>query len=216
MAGEVVLVRHGQGECNAAGVIGGRRGCWGLSDLGRWQSERLGERLVQMHQERAFDVLICTPRLRVLQCAQIIGERLGTSPIVNDELAGQEFGVADGQSWEQVTARFGGPPGHRPDQQIAEGSESWFRYTDRVLTALAGLLSEHSGRRILLVVHGKTTGLAGGLLSGAADPLAAVAGHIVDHGALSHWRQHGRRWELLLHNDSHHLAGYNPITTGVR
>ena len=216
MAGEVVLVRHGQGECNAAGVIGGRRGCRGLSDLGRWQSERLGERLVQWHQERAFDVLLCSPRLRVLQCAQIIGERLGPSPIVIDELAGQEFGVADGQSWEQVTARFGGPPGHRPDQQIAEGSESWFRYADRVLAALTRLLNEHDGQRMLFVVHGKTTGLAGGLLSGAADPLAAVAGHIVDHGSLSHWRQPNGRWELLRHNDSHHLIGEKPITTAAR
>jgi probable phosphoglycerate mutase len=205
ITGEVVLVRHGQGECNAAGVIGGRRGCRGLSEEGRRQSHRLGGRLAKMHAERAFDVLLCSPRSRVLQCATIIGEQLVRPVTVMEELAGQEFGVADGQSWEQVTTRFGGPPGHDPGRPIALGGESWNVYTDRVLAALAVLLSRHPGRRILVAAHGKTIGLAGGLLSGAPDPLAAVNGFIVDHGALSHWRQRADGWDLLSHNDSQHL-----------
>lgn len=159
-----------------------------------------------MHAERAFDVLLCSPRTRVRECAEIIGEQLSQPVIVVEELAGQEFGVADGQSWVQVTTRFGGPPGHDPDRPIAEGSESWIVYTDRVLTALAAVLGEHLGQRILVVAHGKTTGLAGGLLSGASDPLAAVAGFIVDHGSLSHWRQCPEGWDLLVHNDSRHLT----------
>ena len=46
-AGEVVLVRHGQGECNAAGVIGGERGCRGLSAVGVGESVRLAEHLLE-------------------------------------------------------------------------------------------------------------------------------------------------------------------------
>jgi len=206
-AGEVVIVRHGQGECNAAGVIGGQRGCRGLSDRGRWESSQLAERLAKMDAAWAFDVLLCTPRLRVLESAQIIGARLGKPVTVIDNLAGQEFGAADGQAWEQVTGRFGGPPAHDPDRPIAEGAESWNAYADRVLAALTVMLAQHAGHRILLVAHGKTSGLAGALLSGAPDPRAAVAAFIIDHGTLSQWRrQSPDRWNLLVHNDSRHLA----------
>jgi probable phosphoglycerate mutase len=204
-AGELVLVRHGQGECNAAGVIGGRLGCRGLSEHGRWQSGRVGERLTQLHAERGFDVLLCSPRLRVLQCAEVISERLGLPLTVADELAGQEFGTADGQSWVQVTTRFGGPPKHDPGRPIAEGSESWNVYADRVLAALTGMLGKYAGQRVLLVAHGKTSGLAGALLSGAPEPRSTVDGFIVEHGALSHWQQHQDGWKLLVHNDSRHL-----------
>ncbi len=206
-AGEVVVVRHGQGECNAAGTIGGQRGCRGLSERGRWESDRLAERLAAMDAEEAFDVLLSTPRRRVLESAQIIGARLGRPVTVIDALAGQEFGAADGQPWEQVTGRFGGPPAHDPDRPIAAGAESWNAYAERVLAALTGVLAQHAGRRILLVGHGKTSGLIGALLSGAPDPQSAVSQFIIDHGTLSQWRhQSPEGWKLAVHNDSRHLA----------
>jgi 2,3-bisphosphoglycerate-dependent phosphoglycerate mutase len=202
--GEIVLIRHGQGECNAAGLIGGRVGCEGLSDLGRAQSAALAERVAQLDRTRPFEVLLCTPRLRVLQCAQIIGARLERPVTVVDTLRGQEFGVADGRSWLQVTRAFGGPPAHDPDRPIAEGAEPWNVYADRVRAALARVLAEHAGRRILLVGHGKTAGMAGALLSGVCDP-SAVTDFIVEHGGLSHWRQRADGWDLVVHNDLTHL-----------
>ena len=208
VAGEVVLVRHGQGECNAAGTIGGQLSCKGLSARGRWESRQLAERLATMDAAGRFDALLCTPRPRVLESAQIIAARLSQPITVIDKLAGQEFGVADGQSWEQVTGRFGGPPAHNPGRPIAEGAESWNSYAERVLAELTAMLARHGGQRVLVVAHGKTSGLAGALLSGAADPRADVSGFIIGHGALSQWRrQSSGRWKLLIHNDSQHLVG---------
>ena len=108
---ELVLIRHGQGECNAAGVIGGQVGCRGLSEQGRQQSGRLAERLADLHREQAFDVVLSTPRPRVLQCAHVIADRLDRPVVVVEALRGQEFGVADGASWVRVTGDFGGPAG---------------------------------------------------------------------------------------------------------
>jgi 2,3-bisphosphoglycerate-dependent phosphoglycerate mutase len=204
--GELVLVRHGEGECNAAGVIGGRAGCHGLSLRGRQESERLAGALALLSAERPFDALLSSPRRRVLECAQIIAARLAIPVTVVDALRGQEFGAADGRPWEHVIHEFGGPPVHDPDRPIAQGAESWNDYADRVLAALAAVLAEHAGRRVLLVAHGKTTGLAGALLSGVPDPRSRATEFIVDHGALSHWRQAGGHWELVVHNDSRHLA----------
>jgi 2,3-bisphosphoglycerate-dependent phosphoglycerate mutase len=204
--GELVLVRHGQGECNAAGVIGGLEGCRGLSPRGRLESVCLAERLAELDAMRRFDVLLSSPRLRALQCAQIIGARLAIPVTVVDALCGQDFGAADGRSWEQVIAGFGGPPTHDPDRPIADGAESWNAYAVRVLAALTSVVAEHAGRRVLLVGHGKTTGLAGALLSGAADPSSAASEFIVDHGGLSHWRRGGDRWHLVVGNDTRHLS----------
>ncbi len=41
----VVLVRHGEAVCNINGIVGGQRGCTGLTDLGRRQVTALAERL---------------------------------------------------------------------------------------------------------------------------------------------------------------------------
>ena len=131
-----------------------------MSDRGRWESRQLAARLARMDAASRFDVLLCTPRLRVLESAQIIGVRLRKPVTVINGLAGQEFGAADGQSWEHVTGRFGGPPAHDPDRPIAEGAEPWNAYADRVIAALTDLLARHAGHRILLVGHGKTSGLA--------------------------------------------------------
>jgi probable phosphoglycerate mutase len=192
-----VLVRHGRGWCNEAGVIGGRRGCRGLSDAGRDESDRLAGLLAAMAAERPFDVLVSSPRLRVRQCAEVIGSRLGLPVLVVDRLAGQEFGAADGRSWELVTSAFGGPPAHDPDRPIAAGAEAWNAYAGRVLAALAQLLAEHAGRRICVVAHGKTSGLAAALLTGAADPRQVPAELVVGHGDLAAWHHDGTAWARI-------------------
>ena len=203
---ELMLVRHGQGQCNAAGIIGGRAGCQGLSDLGRRQSRALADRIAGLHADRPFDLVLCTPRLRVRQCAQTIATRLSRPVVVVENLRGQDFGTADGRSWQQVTAAFGGPPWHDPDRPIAPGAETWNDYAARVLAALHTVLEVHAGRRILLVAHGKTIGLTGALLSGAAEPAQAACRFVIDHGALSHWQQAPGGWAMLVENASEHLA----------
>jgi 2,3-bisphosphoglycerate-dependent phosphoglycerate mutase len=202
---ELVLVRHGEGECNAAGVIGGPRGCRGLSARGRAESVLLAERLAELHARRPVDVVLSSPRRRVLECAQIIGQRLDREVILVPGLRGQEFGDADGRPWRQVVDTFGGPPTHDPHRPIARGAESWNAYADRVLRALRDLLRAYDGKHVLLVAHGRTTGLAGALLSGAADPRASAQAFVVDHGALSTWRRDPGGWRLDVANDSAHL-----------
>jgi len=218
---DLYLARHGQGSCNAAGVIGGDQGCTGLSAWGVEQSHRVAQRLAGIHAARPFDLLASTPRLRVLQSAEIIGARLDLPVTVIDALRGQDFGQADGQRWQAVTAAFGGPPTHAPDRAIAPGAETWAAYAERVVTALGALLAGADGQRVLLVAHGKTIALACSLLQGAANPANpanpadGVERYAGDHGGLTHWRCRpdplGRRlWQLVVHNDLSHLVGSSP------
>jgi probable phosphoglycerate mutase len=184
---ELVLVRHGEGRCNRAGVIGGDRGCDGLTAAGREQSLTVCRHLLALHAQRPFDALVCSPRRRVRETAELIGAALGLPAVAVPGLRGQDFGAADGQSWAAVTAAFGGPPAHDPDRPIAAGAEPWSAYAARVLATLGGLLTEHAGHRLLVVAHGKTVGLAGALLAGEPDPAAVAERYVVAHGAVARW-----------------------------
>jgi SAM-dependent methyltransferase len=42
---ELVIARHGEAHCNVLGVVGGERGCTGLTDLGHRQATQLATRL---------------------------------------------------------------------------------------------------------------------------------------------------------------------------
>jgi probable phosphoglycerate mutase len=148
---------------------------------------------------------VTSPRLRVRQSAGIVADALGLPVTVVDGLAGQEFGTADGRRWARVTAGFGGEPAHDPDRPIAPGAEPWNAYADRVLAALTGILTAHAGRRVCLVGHGKTAGLAAALLSGAPDPRTAAPALVIAHGELSVWRRDATGWH-------HEGAGRAPAT----
>lgn len=71
---ELVLARHGEANNNATGTVGGERGCTGLSPQGREQAQRLALRLAHAHAEQPFDAFYGTPRRRVRDTAEIIGQ----------------------------------------------------------------------------------------------------------------------------------------------
>jgi len=71
----LILVRHGQAHCNVARVIGGRRGCTGLTEHGRHQARLLGDRLRADHTEQPLTAAYTTPVPRTRETADIITRR---------------------------------------------------------------------------------------------------------------------------------------------
>lgn len=206
---ELVLVRHGQATCNVTGIVGGPRGCTGLTPTGREQVALLAERLAGMHAHRPFDAAYTTPRLRVRQSADIITARLGIAATTLEELRGLDHGEADGQPWHQVKTAFAGPPHHLPDRPIAPGAESWNAYLDRVKTALTAIIDRHAGESVLVIGHGETIESANSWLMHLPRD-GEAPGFITDHACLTHWQQHVNRfartvWMLVTHNDTSHL-----------
>ncbi|MDT5024194.1 MAG: 2,3-bisphosphoglycerate-dependent phosphoglycerate mutase [Micromonosporaceae bacterium] len=94
---ELVIARHGQAVCNMLGIVGGERGCTGLTDLGQHQASQLAQRLGTEHGEHPFDAFYTTPRLRVRQSAEIVAATLGLSPAIEPDLRGPDHGDADAQ-----------------------------------------------------------------------------------------------------------------------
>lgn len=152
----VVLIRHGEAYCNALGMVGGPKGCGGLTDLGCRQAYALRERL---EHSREFDdaVALYTSVLpRAIETAEVIGPGLPPLEAVADcDLCELHPGEADGLTWEEMVQRFGGPDWDAdPGAPFAPGGESWLDFYDRCDAALARLVERHPGQRIVLVVHG--------------------------------------------------------------
>ncbi|NYI05543.1 histidine phosphatase family protein [Allostreptomyces psammosilenae] len=214
ITGELILVRHGEAQCNADGVVGGPRTCTGLTPLGRRQMEIAAARLAQSHgADRSIDVLYAGPRRRLQESGAILSRHLARPLITEPGLDGPHHGAADGLRWQEVKEAFGGGPHAHPDRPWAEGAESWNGYLARAGAALRALLHRHPGQRVLLSVHGETVSAAHALMLGALP--GPEVGLVVDHASITVWQHHRNalgadRWLLDRHNDASHLRCDRP------
>lgn len=212
---ELVLARHGEANCNTTGIVGGERGCTGLSPTGRVQVERLAARLAREHHTRPFEASYGTPRRRVRETIDIISGVLPIPATIVDDLRGPDHGDADGRPWHEIKTVFAGPPQHNPDQPYAPGSETWNQYLNRATAALRMILDRHSGQRVLIAAHGETIEAAHVLLLQLPAAVRPALGFVTDHACITRWQQHVNRfdrhvWMLAAHNDTLHLTDQQP------
>ncbi len=208
---ELVLARHGEANCNLAGIVGGERGCTGLSPRGRIQVGQLADRLADEHRTRPFEAFYGTPRLRVRDTTDIISRALALPAVVVEGLRGPDHAPAEARAWQEIKTAFGGPPQHNPDQTYATGSETWNQYLDRATTTLKAILDRHPGQRILIAAHGETIEAAHILLLQPPATIRTGIGFVTDHACITRWQQHVNRfdrhvWMLAAHNDTSHLT----------
>ncbi|MFI9410091.1 histidine phosphatase family protein [Nocardia gamkensis] len=208
---ELLIARHGEAICNVHGIVGGDRGCTGLTDHGRRQAHQLAARLAREHAARAFDVVYTTPRRRVRETAAIVTEVLDVAVVIDAELRGADHGDADGQLWRRVKDSFGGPPQHDPAHAYAENSETWSSYLHRATNALRRIIDQHPQQRILILAHGETIEAANTLLLGLPPGTCRHARFTTDHACVTRWQLHTNRlgqsvWMLITHNDTSHLT----------
>jgi probable phosphoglycerate mutase len=208
---ELVITRHGEAICNTQRIVGGDKGCTGLSEHGRTQTIQLADHLHHEHQQHPFDVLYASPRLRTHQSGLIISQTLALPLLLDRELRAPDHGDADGQPWDEVKTSFEGPPQAHPERPHAPGAEPWYDYLARVTGRLVDLLKIHDGARILIAAHGETIEAAHGLILGLPPDACTRLSFRTDHASISRWEHHtnrfGRRvWMLATHNDTAHLT----------
>ena len=202
---EVLLVRHGESAPARPGepfpLVGGH-GDPPLAPEGRWQAERLGERLAG---ER-IDALYVTTLRRTHETAAPLAAAVGLTPVVEPDLREVFLGEWEGGRYRQKVAErdpvavrsFAEQEwGHIP------GAESNAELTARVVPALQRIADAHADQRVVVVVHG---GVIGSLLGHAAGarPWAFVG---ADNGSISHLVVNGDHWIVRRYNDTGHLAG---------
>ena len=202
---EILLVRHGE---SAPAVhdepfpLKDGHGDPPLSDDGRWQAERLADRLAG---ERV-DAVYVTSLRRTHETAAPLAARLGLSPVEEPDLREVHLGEWEGgllrqKAAEQDPVALAMFTEERWD--VIPGAESHDQLRARVAPAVDRIAGAHPDGRVVVVVHG---GIIGSILSWAAEsrPFAFVG---ADNASISHLVVHQDRWLVRRFNDTGHLAG---------
>lgn len=147
----LLLVRHGQSEGNAAGVIQGRLDP-PLTPLGREQARALAERL------RAGDAaarIVASPLARARATAEIVADALGLPLTEEPRLMEYDFGEASGLTPAAVRERhpeWSGGRGDGAERPLLPGEEGVRAFDARVAAVLDDLLALEG--RTVAVAHG--------------------------------------------------------------
>lgn len=202
----LILVRHGDAHAGLTGVIAGRKGCRGLTDIGRRQAALLRDRLDGT--PLGADALLASELPRAIETANIIAPALGFEQVSLDcDLCEVHTGDADGMEWTEYTRRFGHlDMAAEPDRVFADGGDSWNTFHERVRRTLDRLAAEHDGRTVVAVCH------AGVIIATLTVLFELPADHstprlLPANTGLTEWEHDSstRRWTLRTYNDASHL-----------
>ncbi len=198
----LLLIRHGEAQCNVDGVVGGPRGCGGLTDRGREQAMALRDRLTLSRELADAAALYTSVLPRARETADLIAPALapGVRPRADCDLCELHPGDADGLTWDELLERFGGPDWDRdPTMAFAPGGESWVGFYERVRRTLEGIADRHAGQLVVLVVHGGVIEQLMKVVLGA--PATARLGLRTEHCSMTEVEFDGARRRLLRYND---------------
>jgi broad specificity phosphatase PhoE len=148
------LVRHGATPLTEEDRFTGAANVE-LSDDGRWQAERLGERL----RDEKLTAVYCSPMARTLETARLVAGSTGLPIETRDGLREIGHGRWDGLTRREVEDAH-------PDEYAAweedpftyspEGGESGVAVLARALPVIREIVTRHTGERVLVVSHKAT------------------------------------------------------------
>ena len=198
------LVRHGATSATQEDRFSGSSGAE-LSEEGRWQAARLGERLSHQNITAAYS----SPLSRALDTARIIAEQCGLEPATRDGLREMGHGHWEGMKRRDVEEQFAVEYAAweaDPFTFAPEGGESGLGVLARALPVIREIVTTHPGGRVLVVSHKATLRLVlSSLLAfdprGYRDRLdqAPACLNVVDF-------RDPVRVRLMLFNDTSHYA----------
>jgi probable phosphoglycerate mutase len=203
----VLLLRHGQTDSNAGGMIQGHLPV-PLNDLGRRQAELLAKRVAAWRPR--VEAVVSSDLSRAAQTAEPVARACGLSDRLTLDPAWRERGlgelegktVGEREIWRAATGEFTPP-----------GAESVAQFRGRVLAALQALPTAHAGRTVVAVVtHGGPIrallrAFAAGELPLDAGGPVEVADEIANCSVLHlTWSFARKAWGIECTNDVSHLT----------
>jgi len=148
----IITIQHTQSIQHTNGMIGSWTD-WDLTELGKEQAKKIGERLSHELGEKKY-VMYSSDLLRAKHTAEIVGEALGIEPTITEALREQNLGEAVGKSKEWA---------HKNtivwmkkiDDKPFNDSESMREVWNRLLIFLNQIM-ESDDENIIIVSHGGT------------------------------------------------------------
>jgi broad specificity phosphatase PhoE len=207
----LILVRHGDAHAGLHGVIGGERGCTGLTPLGRRQAEALRDHLQRGHLRA--DVMMASRLPRAIETARIIAPALGFDDFAQDcDLCEVHTGEADGLAWTEYATRYGHlDMATEPDRVFAPGGESWNSFNERVQRTLQRLARDHADQTVVAVCHAGVIMASVRSIFDIPHPGTGAQLRPTNTG-LTEWEHDPSldRWTLRTFNDAGHLLEMDP------
>ena len=159
------FARHGESEANVQQVFWNQPHGYGLTERGRAQAEELARTLAGT----TFAALYCSPVLRAVQTAEIVGRRMGLRPEVADGLREWHTGILEGRRADKetealywwVTEQWMVHGNYDARIEGADGDRAGESYNDikaRFTSLIARLeaLYRRTDANLLLISHGGT------------------------------------------------------------
>jgi broad specificity phosphatase PhoE len=154
MVTRLLLVRHGATAATEENRFAGSTSAE-LSDQGRWQAARLGERLSQQQ----ITAIYSSPLARAMETARIIAGHCRLEPVPRDELREIGHGHWEGMKREDVERQFGAEYAAweaDPFTFAPAGGESGVMVLARALPVIREVVTAHPGGQVLVVSHKAT------------------------------------------------------------
>jgi probable phosphoglycerate mutase len=148
------LVRHGATAATAEDRFSGSTGAE-LSDAGRWQAARLGERLSQQNITAVYS----SPLSRALDTARIVAGHCGVEPALRDGLREIGHGHWEGMKRDEVERAFAAEYASWEEDPFTfapDGGESGVAVLARALPVMREIVASHPGAQVLIVSHKAT------------------------------------------------------------
>ena len=198
---KLLLVRHGESEFNHAGRFAGFSDV-DLTDTGRWQVERLRERIA----EEKIDAVYSSDLKRAVRTAEIAMEGRGIPITTCAEVREINYGEVDGLPFSEIKARY---PDLAKQLSTSElelafpGGETFADFVQRVSTFEERLAKHGQAETVLLVAHG-------GPLRALLCSMLRISQRSwwqlsIDNASLSIVETHSRGTVLRLLNETYYL-----------
>lgn len=215
MHARIVLVRHGQSRATVDGVVGGPRGCQGLTDLGRRQAEALGRRLVTTGELAPIGALLSSTLPRAVETATIVASFLRLEVGLEEGLCELDPGEGDGLTWDEWQRRYEGfDVAVEPFRPLSPGGESWASFGLRAGATLHRIAERFAGSEtVVAFCHGGI--IEQSMLNGLDLPAQyppAMRLETAPNTSITEWRvtvapAQAQHWQLVRFADAAHLAG---------
>ena len=210
-ATRIVLIRHGEADCNLNRVVGGAKGCTGLTDLGKRQVAALADRLYESGELREASALYSSVLPRAVETAERLRSVVGRGPRSlgpvrqRCDLCELHPGESDGMTWDEVVATFGVPDWDvDPGVRIAPGGESWSEFIERASDAVRAVVADHQGQLVVAAVHAGVIEATMIAFLGVSPEVYRRGWVRITHASMTEWEwvPADDRWILLRFNDS--------------
>lgn len=207
----LVLIRHAESRASVDRVVGGHRGCRGLTEAGVQQAIRLRDRLRATRELGDVSSVYASELARSIETAEL----LALGPEVRRECGLCELhdgDEADGLTVSEAIERYWRPASEAGKtlwtDPMAPGGESMPQFVERVTSALHALAARHRDETIVLVT---SAGPIRASFSAFGDlPVQLPFAAHVANTSLTEWSSEPAtspwRWALTSFNDASHLG----------